>query len=60
VATTLAQQALVRTMRGMTTWFCDAHASWQKSEVENANGRLRRWLPINGAGLLAQFADWSS
>ena len=29
----------------MTTWFCDAYASWQKGEVENANGRLRRWLP---------------
>ena len=32
-------------MRAMTTWFCDAHASWQKGGVENANGRLRRWLP---------------
>src|SRR5580658_4184427 len=29
----------------MTTWFCDAYASWQKGGVENANGRLRRWLP---------------
>ena len=27
----------------MTTWFCDAYASW--NGVENANGRLRRWLP---------------
>ena len=27
------------------TWFCDAYASWQKGGVENANGRLRRWLP---------------
>src|SRR5205807_6078245 len=26
-------------------WFCDAYASWQKGGVENANGRLRRWLP---------------
>jgi len=32
-------------MRAMTTWFCDAYASWQKGGVENANGRLRRWLP---------------
>ena len=32
-------------MRAMTTWFCDADASWQKGGVENANGRLRRWLP---------------
>ena len=32
-------------MCAMTTWFCDAYASWQKGGVENANGRLRRWLP---------------
>ena len=43
--TTFAQHALLRTMRDMTTWFCDAYASWQKGGVENANGRLRRWLP---------------
>ncbi len=29
----------------MTTWFCDTYASWQKGSVENANGRLQRWLP---------------
>ena len=29
----------------MTTWFCDAYASWQKGAVENANGRLRRDPP---------------
>jgi hypothetical protein len=43
-ATAFAQHALLRTMRAMTTWFCDA-ASWQKGGIENANGRLRRWLP---------------
>ena len=43
--TAFAQHALPRTMRAMTTWFCDAYASWQKGGVENANGRLRRWLP---------------
>jgi IS30 family transposase len=37
-----AQRALLRTMRDMTTWFCDAYASWQKGGIENANGRLRR------------------
>ena len=42
--TVFAQHALLRTMRAMTTWFCDADASWQKGGVENANGRLRRWL----------------
>ena len=39
--TAFAQHALLRTMRTMTTWFCDAYASWQKGGVENANGRLR-------------------
>ena len=43
--TAFAQHALLRTMRAMTTWFRDAYASWQKGGVENANGRLRRWLP---------------
>jgi IS30 family transposase len=43
--TAFAQHSLLRTMRAMTTWFCDAYASWQKGGVENANGRLRRWLP---------------
>src|SRR3984957_7485578 len=40
--TAFAQHALLRTMRDMTTWFCDAYASWQKGGIENANGRLRR------------------
>ena len=43
--TTFAQHGLLRSMFNMTTWFCDAYASWQKGGVENANGRLRRWLP---------------
>jgi transposase, IS30 family len=43
--TAFAQHALLRTMRDMTTWFCEAYASWQKGGIENANGRLRRWLP---------------
>jgi transposase, IS30 family len=40
-----AHHAMLRTMRDMATWFCDAYASWQKGGVENANGRIRRWLP---------------
>ncbi len=32
-------------MFNMMTWFCDAYASWQKGDIENANGRLRPWLP---------------
>lgn len=27
------------------TFFCDPHSPWQKGGVENAIGRLRRWLP---------------
>jgi len=29
----------------MTTWSCDAYASWQKGSALNTNGRLRRQLP---------------
>jgi IS30 family transposase len=43
--TAFAQHDLLTSMFDMTTWFCDAYASWQKGGVENANGRLRRWLP---------------
>ena len=27
-------------------WFCDPHSPWQKGGIENANGRLRRHLPL--------------
>jgi IS30 family transposase len=30
---------------GLPTFFCDPHAPWQKGGVENAIGRVRRWLP---------------
>src|SRR5205807_3881553 len=43
--TAFAQHGLLQSMRAMATWSCDAYASWQKGGVENANGRLRRWLP---------------
>ena len=43
--TEFAHHKLLREAMNMTTWFCDAYASWQKGGVENANGRLRRWLP---------------
>lgn len=29
----------------MQTFFCDPHAPWQKGGVENAIGRMRRYLP---------------
>ena len=30
---------------GMASYFCDPRSPWQKGAVENANGRLRRYLP---------------
>jgi transposase, IS30 family len=33
----------------LTAWFCDPHSPWQKGGVENANGRLRRYLPLESA-----------
>ena len=35
---------------GIKTYFCDPHSPWQKGGVENAIGRLRRYLP-RGASL---------
>ena len=30
---------------GIQTFFCDTHSPWQKGGVENAIGRMRRYLP---------------
>jgi len=30
---------------GIATFFCDPHAPWQKGGIENAIGRIRRFLP---------------
>ena len=43
--TAFARHGWLREALSMATYFCDAYASWQKGGVENANGRLRRWLP---------------
>ena len=43
--TAFARHGLLASACAMTTWFCDAYASWQKGAVENVNGRLRRDLP---------------
>jgi IS30 family transposase len=43
--TCFARHMLLRGMLSATTYFCDAYASWQKGGVENANGRIRRWMP---------------
>jgi transposase, IS30 family len=48
--TCFARHMMLRGMLSATTNFRDACASWQKGGVENANGRIRRWLP-RGADL---------
>jgi IS30 family transposase len=35
----------LRRQLGVDTFFCDTHSPWQKGGVENAIGRLRRYLP---------------
>jgi transposase, IS30 family len=30
---------------GLKTYFCDPYAPWQKGGIENAIGRMRRFLP---------------
>lgn len=45
--TEFAKHSLIKQACKVSTWFCDAYASWQKGAVENANGRLRRDLPRN-------------
>ena len=40
-----ARHAMLKEAFKMSTYFCDAYASWQKGGIENANGRIRRWFP---------------
>lgn len=30
---------------GMRSWFCEPYHSWEKAQVENANGLIRRFIP---------------
>jgi len=43
--TEFARHYLLNQNPGMETFFCDPHSPWQKGGVENANGRLRRFVP---------------
>ena len=43
--TEFADHHKLRDSLGINTYFCNPHSPWQKGGIENANGRLRRYLP---------------
>jgi IS30 family transposase len=43
--TEFAEHHRLNTNPGIATFFCDPHAPWQKGGIENAIGRIRRFLP---------------
>jgi len=43
--TEFAQHYTLHEPLGIQTYFCEPYSPWQKGGVENAIGRLRRWLP---------------
>lgn len=45
--TEFAQHLLLADKLGMQTFFCEPYSPWQKGTIENAIGRLRRFLPRN-------------
>jgi len=53
--TEFAAYAVLARTSGTEAYFCDPHSPWQKGAVENANGRIRRFLP--GDRNLAELAD---
>jgi transposase, IS30 family len=40
-----ARHQAVTAAIGLAAYFCDPHSPWQRGSIENANGRLRRYLP---------------
>jgi IS30 family transposase len=43
--TEFAEHYLTNQKLGMKSYFCHTHSPWEKGSLENAIGRLRRWLP---------------
>ena len=44
--TEFASYDLLKKTKGLDSYFCDPHSPWQKGGVENLNGRIRRFLPL--------------
>ena len=57
--TEFAQHLKLHKQLGVQTFFCQTHSPWQKGGVENAIGRLRRFLPraTDLAGLTSEQLD---
>src|SRR3546814_10947903 len=45
--TEFAAFLILREKLGMASYFCMPSAPWQKGSVENNNGRIRRFLPLD-------------
>ena len=45
--TEFAEHHRLHKSSGLQTFFCDPHSPWQKGGIENAIGRIRRFLPRN-------------
>jgi IS30 family transposase len=45
--TEFAAFATLKQSLGVTSYFCKPSAPWQKGSVENSNGRIRRFLPLD-------------
>lgn len=45
--TEFAAYSTLKAKLGMTSYFCKPSAPWQKGSVENTNGRIRRFLPLD-------------
>ncbi len=43
--TEFAQHYRLNQQLGIQTFFCDTHSPWQKGGIENAIGRMRKFLP---------------
>ena len=40
-----AEHQVLNATLGMRSWFCEPYHSWEKGQVENTNGLIRRFVP---------------